>query len=105
MPTIKDYFEQAQFAQAAYANLDGSLSLVQALQETGTGKPNFSTSQANEFDDHYRVIHHLPNTSSGFSATLFQNIDTGAYTFAIRGTEGFFDVDMLADAQLLLGGA
>jgi Ca2+-binding RTX toxin-like protein len=95
MPTIKDYFEQAQLAQAAYANLDGSLPLVLALQETGTGKPNFSTSQADEFRKHYAVVDHLPNTATGFSATLFLNIDTGAYTLAIRGSDEIVD-DLLS---------
>ena len=35
----------------------------------------FSPQQAVDFVSHWRVIDHLPNQDSGFSATLFQRID------------------------------
>jgi hypothetical protein len=47
-----------------------------------------STAQADYFSANYRVIHQEPTTTSGFSATLFQDINTGAYTFSLRGTDG-----------------
>ena len=93
MATIKDYFEQAQLAQAAYANLQGIVgqipsSIILQQNDSLTGfAPNFSFSQAEEFRRHFYVVDHLPNTASGFSATLFQNVDTGAYSLAIRGSE------------------
>ena len=56
---------------------------------------NFSEQQAADFKTHWRVVDHLPNQDSGFSATLFQRIDNdpesglkaGDYVFANRGTE------------------
>lgn len=98
MNTIQNLFQQAQLAEAAYANLWNSntnsaitdTELVKtALQDTGNDM-HFSQSQASEFVAHWRVIDQLPNTGSGFSATVFQNIATGAYTFAVRGTETSF---------------
>ena len=65
-----------------------------AIQNTGD-KNNFSATQAAEFVSHWRVVAHQPETTSGFSATLFQRIDTdpesglkaGDCVFAIRGTK------------------
>ncbi len=42
---------------------------------------------------HWKVAHHQPDDSTGFSATLFESLDNpGHYTFAIRGTRGLTDL-------------
>ncbi len=41
----------------------------------------------NDFISTWEVIDHLPNTSSGFSATVLKNKLTGEYTLSFRSTE------------------
>ncbi|HBU28883.1 MAG TPA: hypothetical protein DEB56_03775 [Thiobacillus sp.] len=110
MSTIQDLFQQAQLAQAAYADLTGTAENQTALlarldvANKDTYNGTFSQSQAAEFVKHWRVVSHQPDTSSGFSATLFERLNsepqpTGQYTLAIRGssepadwTADFFDL-------------
>jgi hypothetical protein len=83
-------------------NPDGSYNkskIVIALTSKG-----FSSAQALDYVNHWRVVDHQPNTTSGFSATLFEKLDdnqtgTGEYTLAFRGTEGVsdFGVDLVED--------
>ncbi len=40
-----------------------------------------------DFFDTWTVLHQLPNTSSGFSATLLKDNSTGKYTLSFRSTE------------------
>jgi VCBS repeat-containing protein len=101
MNTIQNLFQQAQLAEAAYANfinpVTGNVysdndSLTAALIAEGFGKDKNSniqtqSTQAADFLANWRVVDQLPNTASGFSATVFQNVDTGQYVFAARGTE------------------
>ena len=98
----------ARLSEASYAKLwdaEHHLAIVDsgdveaALKNTEDGN-NFSATQAAEFVTHWRVVDHQPETTSGFSATLFQRIDTdpesglkaGDYVFAIRGTKDRADV-------------
>lgn len=89
MNTITSLFQQAQLAEAAYANLSSAINnqaaLKQALDVANGG--SFSTAQATAFAAQWRVVSQQPNTASGFSGTVFQNIATGEYVFAARGTE------------------
>src|SRR5262245_50315078 len=94
MTTIKTYFEGAQLSIAAYADLNVSLepiAYVRALLDVG-----MSETQARKFVGlagnnslvagmGYEIIDQLPNTNSGFSATVFKRADQ--YYLAIRGTE------------------
>ena len=43
--------------------------------------------QAESFVQEYKILHHLPNRSSGFSATLTQHKQTGEITLSFRSTE------------------
>jgi len=103
MSTIQELFQQAQLTEAAYANfIDPNTGLpytlnqkiTDALQDTGNHM-TFSVTQADDFALHWKVITQQANTASGFSATLFQRIDTdpisgfqeGQYVYAVRGTE------------------
>lgn len=87
MATLKQYFDFAQLAQAAYALFwkfptDPKKALIE--QEGG-----LSDKQAGEFLKSYTVVDTSanPNDAYGFSATLFQSNATGEITLAIRGTE------------------
>ena len=76
---------------------------VKAALTTGDGK--FSIAQATAFTDRYQVISQQPNTSSGFSATLFLDKTTNKYIYAVRGTEGFASFDLLvADTGIAING-
>jgi len=83
--TIREYFNNAQFAQAAYAILNKDLSQAD-YERTLENNADFSLSQASQFASQYSIIHDQQNTSDGFSATLFQDT-AGTFTLAIRGTE------------------
>jgi len=111
MNTIQDLFQQAQLAEASYANfLDNSGNLLTntndvkaALIAEGFSKdPNDPTqsAQATAFVAQWTVVNQLPDTGSGFSATVFQNKVTQKYSLALRGTTfGLTDLtDLSADA-------
>ena len=108
MSTIQDLFQQAQLAEAAYANFfddAGNLITTESQLKTAltTGDGKFSQAQATDFVLHWRVVSQQPNTSSGFSATVFESLDhPGTYSYAVRGTEPLFanPADLLsADAR------
>ncbi len=115
-------FQLGQLAEAAYGNFvfeDGALitldtnvqNILQGLNPDGTKNPDnsmaFSQTQALLFTEQWSVIAHQPNTSSGFSATLFQNKETGEQVYATRGTDGMrftdpsswieFGIDLVSD--------
>ena len=104
MATITDYFAQAQLSMAAYAvglqpGMFGAANYpvyVAALVDAG-----MSQKQAEVFADTYSVVDQYNDPSTGLSATVFQK--GGQYYLALRGTTGI--LDLLADAQLLFGGA
>ena len=93
MSTIQDLFQQAQLAEAAYADFSAP-DTKKALTDSG-----FSVAQATAFVAEWSVVDHIPDTSSGFSATLFQSKLTGKFTLAIRGSTQM--VDFAADAGLI----
>ncbi|MFA7293636.1 MAG: hypothetical protein WC023_15460, partial [Rhodocyclaceae bacterium] len=94
MSTIQYLFQQAQLAEASYANFAAFPNNPKgALEDEG-----FSTAQATEFVLHWRVVDHLRNQSSGFSATVFESLDhPGQYSMATRGTEAGTLADLDAD--------
>lgn len=106
MPTLKQLFEFSQLAQAAYAHLENG-SPPSAFVNNDTAE--FSLSQATVFLDDatgYSLLHHQPNDSSGFSASLFRNNSTGGITITFRGTEGLplnniDPCDIAADADIV----
>lgn len=71
MNTITQLFDQAELAEAAYADfwdettnslISDKEDLIAALKDYG-----FSTVQATEFLDHWKVIDQCPNTDAGFT--------------------------------------
>ena len=89
-------FQQAQLAEAAYA--DFSVSTISTKQALINAK--FSDAQATAFIATWQVIDHIPDTAAGFSATIFRNIQTGDYSLAIRGSTDL--ADFSADAALIV---
>lgn len=114
MNSIANY-ELSQLAEAAYANLlndSGGQIIDRRDLENHLRASSFSAKQAEQFASHWQVVHHLPNTESGFSGTVFRRIDTdpvagyqaGDLVFALRGTEGAFSRDLwLADIHEIVG--
>ncbi len=83
---VKDVYFGSLLSEASYADLSeitNEKSYVDALTAE-----DFSPIQAAEIVSHWRVANHIPNTSTGFSATVFESKDNpDEYTLAIRGTE------------------
>ncbi|AFJ03706.1 Alkaline phosphatase [Methylophaga frappieri] len=102
--TANNLFQQALLAEAAYADFwnhateqlitDSSL-IAAALTFEG-----FSQTQAEEFVDEWTVRAHQPNTFSGLSVTVFENLN-GDKVLAVRGTDDPFDV--ITDLGILEG--
>jgi hypothetical protein len=111
MSTTQNLFEQAQLAEAAYANFigaNGSLITNNDAVILALRAQDFSESQATEFVKHWKVVSHIPNqVPSGFSATVFEKLNengsgTGEYSLAIRGS--LFQpsaIDFIADAKTI----
>lgn len=117
--TLKEVFDQALLARAAYADLQGlQFESIAALQESlgeglKQGDPPILTAAAAAYvAKNFGVVHHQANTESGYSATLFRRRSvamddpTGGFSLAIRGTElGSLD-DLRADfLQIMLTGS
>lgn len=117
--TLKEVFDQALLARAAYANLEGvsfsnTALLVKRLTErlSPDDPPIMSAAAAAYVAKNFGVVHHQSNTQSGYSGTLFRRREvvatdpTGGFSLAIRGTEqGSLD-DLRADyLQLMLTGS
>ena len=61
--------------------------LQEALRAGNGIYTRLSSTESAAFVERYQVKEHLPNDSSGFSATLLFDCDTSAYTLAFRSTE------------------
>ncbi|MEW8042619.1 MAG: hypothetical protein AB2776_19470 [Candidatus Thiodiazotropha endolucinida] len=113
----------AQMAEASYADFtparrtDGSYledDVRTALQRIGNDEDEpddpdkgFSPIQAELFTDDWEVVHHQPDTDSGFSATLFKSTDASSdqpYVLAIRGTDGYRDLVITDGSDIVVDG-
>ena len=117
--TLKEVFEQAMLARAAYADLSGiqfedSVSLRRSLGEAlnRDDPPILSAAAAAYVAKNFGVVNHQPNTESGYSGTLFRRRSvaaddpTGGFSLAIRGTEEASLDDLRADyLQIMLTGS
>ena len=93
------FIELAPLAEASYVLFDDAVignSTQLRLQLTlDKYEGRYSAAQAANFVSHWQVADHQPNTTSGFSATLFRRIDddpvnglqAGDLVLAMRGTE------------------
>lgn len=87
MSTITEYYRQAELALASYSTLYYGISDDTYIDALKRGSKGMTQVQAQTFASNWRVIDQQPNTDSGFSATVFQNIDDNSYVLSIRGTE------------------
>ena len=56
-------------------------------EKVGTLKGEFTPTQAKRFFERYELIHHIPNTLSGFSATIFYDTQKDRFVVGFRGAE------------------
>jgi Ca2+-binding RTX toxin-like protein len=66
--------------------------------DQGKGGTRMTVTQRDEALDQFDIIDHLPNQSTGFSATLLRNKTTREYTLAFRSTE-YRDIKNGGDAE------
>ena len=78
--TLADF---ALLAQASYAFTTSPNDLKLKLQDDAS----FTATQADYFASRYEFITKQANQSDGFSATIFQDKQSGRYIFSVRGTE------------------
>ncbi len=106
MNAITSIFQQAQLAEAAYADFAQYPDFQTALEKAG-----FGSLQAVEFLKNWRVVDQSPPLGffgNGFSATLFERLDanqqpTGQYVLANAGSTS--PIDFLTDLfDLPMGG-
>ncbi len=90
MTTITGFFEQAQLSLAAYA-LGLTQGMPNADYNAALTVAGMTDTQAADFANTYTVLAQSVPTTNGFSATLFQNNQTGQKTLAIRGSDNFTD--------------
>jgi len=96
MIAVSNLSDLTQLAEASYALFENFISPNDALVASG-----MSAAQTTRLLKQWRVVNYVPDTASGFSATLFERLDskgngTGEYNLAIRGSTS--DRDFLADA-------
>ncbi|MBX9904846.1 MAG: putative Ig domain-containing protein [Burkholderiales bacterium] len=112
MNTIRGLFQQAQLAEAAYANFinpdTGAIYNTNAGIQDALIAEQFSPAQAASFVQNWRVASQFSETgllSNGFSATLLERLGanqqpTGQYTLAFRGSTEIFNDFLDADLNL-----
>ena len=83
---INKLFQDALLARAAYASLEGGFSSQDLIREL-LKLDDMTQAQAELIASTYKVIAQDEQEGSGFSATLFQNIETGEYHLAMRGSQ------------------
>jgi hypothetical protein len=103
---INDIFDSSELALAAYGFLNvnevtGSTFNIDALKDAG-----MTQTQAEQYAARYpEIVAHIPNTDSGFSATVFKDAN-GELTISFRGTEGLgIDLSEADLSQILPFGA
>ncbi|MCG3169419.1 MAG: hypothetical protein CALGDGBN_00937 [Pseudomonadales bacterium] len=117
--TTEVVYQSALLADAAYVSFDaenfvegGHISIIAWDQRTSPGAitfedRGFTLEQFEEFRNSYRVVYHQPDTSNGFSATLFEHVTSGELHLAFRGSnevmDGLQDVALALDVADLIG--
>lgn len=100
MSNINTYSVQSELAQAAYGTFLDKAIAINELTESGA---NMSTSQASRFVEKWQVSAQYTDPLTGVSATVFEEISTGAKHLAIRGTEPAHANDIVSDLLLAAG--
>jgi len=85
--TVTTLSHLASTTVAAYGDLPNDNQLKDWLTDA-EGNANFTETQADAFVAKYRLLHQQPNIAgNGFSATVFEDKETGKRIIAMRGTE------------------
>lgn len=96
MPTIAEYLKYANLQMAAEAFLNdpdtgdknySGTALKDALVRGNRHASKFTETEAIKFTAEWEVVDQLPNTTTGFSGTLFKNNQTGELVISFRSTE------------------
>ena len=86
--TVSKLSDFAQLSVASYALFSpGALSDLGSQKAALKGAANMTETQAIDFLNKYDLVHHTPNNSTGFSATIFRDKATSKLIFSVRGTE------------------
>jgi Ca2+-binding RTX toxin-like protein len=99
---VKNLLKYANLQTAAEARLDlfnysSPSGLEDALKYGNNRSSKFTDVLAAQFTSEWSVVDHKPNTSTGFSGTLFRNNATGELVLSFRSTE--FADDAARDNQ------
>ncbi len=92
-----EYYKALSKDYKDYFIYDDSLAFYPKLNS------EFREIQTQNFAKRYTIKFHQPNTFSGFSATLFYDIQKDEYIASFRGTEGIVSMDAFADIGLTFG--
>ena len=98
---ISKYSSYSTLAQAAYADLEKSMTNIEYTDAlTNTDAQEMTGEQAIAFVSRYEVKDSKPNTPSGFSGALFYDTVENKYVMALRGTEFELSPDVFPDLFL-----
>jgi len=113
--TLEVVYQRALLADASYVSfhldefIDSSGKIASAAWDQDASNPDdvvtfqdrgFTFEQFQQFQVEYRVLHHQPDTTTGFSATLFEDTATQELYLSFRGTNDL--ADWAHDAVLAL---
>jgi hypothetical protein len=84
MSTVNEYALQSELAQAAYGTF--SIGLIDIEDLTGDDV-EMPTSQAARFAEKWQVSAQYTDPVTGVSATVFEEVGSGAKHLAVRGTQ------------------
>lgn len=106
MTTKNGLFDNSELALAAYAKFPSIDSEKNTLNyRTELKESGMTDIQITEFATRYpKIISSIPDTSSGFSATVFKSAD-GKLSVAIRGTTDIVDLSDADFAEIVAHGA
>ena len=81
-------FADLQIAAEAFLHAVSSQDeLISALVEGNNHSSRFTPLAAERFAREWEIIDHAPNSSTGFSGTLFRNLQTRELVMSLRSTE------------------
>ena len=101
---MPEYSRHSCLAQASYAMLDPSYNDNPGAFVDALRAQRFSLAQAEAFAETYAIRAQEVDVETGFSATLFQHLETGEFVLSFRGTELSDIEDLLVDGHLSLNG-
>ena len=107
MKSVQDIFQLTSLAEAAYTRfevLEGVVTparVIAALAGATDGsRGHFASPHAQALGNRWSLEAYLPDTTFDYSASLFSDSTRpGTYVYAIRGTQGLFDLAVAEDRK------